>query len=72
MVTRSRPLKWAAAAACVVAALALFPSDALAQRRGRPARPVRGRGVVAAPRAGVGFGYGYYVPFWGAWGWGPS
>ncbi|MGE3470828.1 MAG: PEGA domain-containing protein [Vicinamibacterales bacterium] len=72
MVTRSRPLKWAAAAACVVAALALFPSDALAQRRGRPARPVRGRVVVAAPRAVVGFGYGYYDPFWGPWGWGPS
>lgn len=68
--SRPRLLRLMAAAGICAALFTAWPSEALAQRRGRVA--VRG-GVVVAPR--VYLGYGYYDPFWwGGWGpaWGPG
>src|SRR5215203_3121953 len=52
-------------------AFALWPSDAAAQRRGRPVRS-GGPVVVVRPSSYGGY-YGYYDPFfWGYGGWYPD
>jgi len=73
VIPSARSLRFLVAAGLCATALTVWPSDALAQRRGRPAG---GRGVViAAPLYG---GYGFYDPFYWGWGagwgggWGPG
>ncbi len=74
MTSRVRLLRLVAAGGLCAAILTLSPTDAFAQRRGRPV--ARGGAVVVAPRAYVGLGI--YDPFfWGGWGpgwgaWGPG
>lgn len=72
MTSRVRLITTTAAVGLCAAVLTLWPSDALAQRRGHRV-VVRGGAVVASPR--VYFGVGYYDPWWGpgwGWGWGPA
>jgi len=65
VISPARSLRLVTAAGLCATVLTLWPSEAQAQRRGRPAG---GRGVVIA--APLYAGYGFYDPFY--WGWGPG